>query len=196
MEKRMGQEGCGRPPAAAVIDMNCGIFQEDGRYRKLNGQVSTSLLTCEKCEIRAPIVVRLLIFSPKARGYAYKTGCGDHARGVGNAKRRASSPVRPRAIVPQNRRKIASLEGSRTRNRAPTPPIAPSRDGCPWVCGASGRRMRIRTTNKQSLWPPAAKRSLAAALPRMSYAVLGEGERRDGLPRELPCAGIAWHGSR
>ena len=38
--------------------------------------------------------------------------------------------------------------------------------------------------------------SLAAASPRMSHAVHGEGERRDGLLRELPCAGIAWHRSR
>ena len=46
---------------------------------------------------------------------------------------------------------------SRTSHRARTPPIAPSRDGCPWVCGASGQRMRIRTTKRPSLWPPAAK---------------------------------------
>ena len=149
--------------------------------------VTTSLLTYEKCEIRAPIVVRLLIFSPKARGYAYKVGYGDHARGVGAL---SSFPVPE--IVPQNRK------FARIAHKEPSAHPA-NRSLARWVS------MGLRSVWTEDAYPndktavfvaSSGQNSLAAASPRMSHAVHGEGERRDGLPRELPCAGIAWHRSR
>ena len=129
--------------------------------------LSTSLLTYEKCEIRAPIVVRLLIFSPKARGYAYKVGYGDHARGVGAL---SSFPVPE--IVPQNRKfaRIAHKEPSaHPANRSLTR----------WVS------MGLRSVWTEDAYPndktavfvaSSGKNSLAAAAPRMSHAVHGEGD--------------------
>ena len=147
---------------------------------------TTSLLTYEKCEIRAPIVVRLLIFSPKARGYAYKTGYGDHARGVGV---RSSFPVPE--IVRKNR------EFARIAHKRPSA-HPPNRSTARWV------PFGLRSVWTEDAYPndksavfmaSSGQNSLAAAAPRISHAVHGEGGRRDGLPRELPCAGTARIGS-
>ena len=142
--------------------------------------VHTSLPGCETIEIRAPIVVRLLIFSPKARGYAYKTGHGDHARGVAAL---SSFPVPE--IVRKNR------EFARIAHKRPSGHPA-NRSTARWVS------LGLRSVWTEDAYPndksavfvaSSGQISLAAAAPRMSHAVHGEGERRDGLPRELPCAG-------
>ena len=149
----------------------------------------TSLPTCEKCEIRAPFVTRLLTASQKARGYDYKPGDGDHARtrtGV------TLIPLPVREIVRKNRKFARIAHKSRSAHPA-------NRSLARWVS------MGLRSVWTEDAYPndktavfvaSSGQNSLAAAAPRMSHAVHGEGERRDGLPRELPCAGIAWHGSR
>ena len=156
----------------------------EGNYS--SQQRITSLPGCETTEIRAPIVVRLLIFSPKARGYAYKTGHGDHARGVAAL---SSFPVPE--IVRKNR------EFARIAHKRPSGHPA-NRSTARWVS------LGLRSVWTEDAYPndksavfvaSSGQISLAAAAPRMSHAVHGEGERRDGLPRELPCAGTARIGS-
>ena len=136
--------------------------------------------------IRAPIVVRLLIYGRKARGYAYKTGYGDHARGV---RVRSSFPVPE--IVRKN------CEFARIAYKRPSaPPLNLST--ARWVS------LGLRSVWTEDAYPndksvvfvaSRGQNSLAAAAPQMSHAVHGEGERRDGFPRELPCAGTARNGS-
>ena len=160
----------------------------EGNYS--SQQRITSLPGCETTEIRAPIVVRLLIFSPKARGYAYKTGYGGHARAVCV---RSSFPVPE--IVRKNR-EFARIAHKRPTGRAPSQSLHREMG----VLGSAERLDRGCASERQISRlcglqrPKFARRGCAADEP-WCHAVHGEGERRDGLPRELPCAGTARIGS-
>ena len=141
---------------------------------------TTSLLTYEKREIRAPIVVRLLIFSPKARGYAYKTGCGDHARGV---RVRSSFPVPE--IVRKNR------EFARIAHKRPSahPANRSTTRSLPFGL-RSARPEDAYPNDKLAVFVASSgQNSLGAAAPRLHCAAHDEGAKHGEHRCELPSGG-------